>query len=301
MPVPARHTLDQLLVLEAIVQTGSFAGAARALHRVPSAISYSVAGLESALGVTIFDRGGHKAALSAEGRRVLGAAAAMLESARRLDALGLALAGGFEPSLELVVDGALPMRPVLRALRAFGALGLPTRVQLAVEHQDGVVERFSRESADLMLALDLENAGAVQAEPLPPLELRLLTRADHPLLGAGPIDRSALQAHTELVVRASTQRAQEAPRDPWFGGPQALSLSDFHAKRLALLEGLGFGWMPVHLVEDDIQQGVLVVVPVDEGASWTYRPALAWRAGRPLGPAGERLRALLLEAHGTPA
>lgn len=283
------------------MQTGSFAGAARALHRVPSAISYSVAGLESALGVPLFDRSGHRATLSPEGRRVLGAAAAMLEAARRLDALGLALAGGFEPSLELVVDGALPLGPVLRALRAFGALGLPTRLQLAVEHQDGVVERFARESADLMLALDLENAGAVQAEPLPPLELRLLARADHPLLrGGGPIDRSALQAHAELVVRASTQRAQEAPRDPWFGGPQSLGLSDFHAKRLALLEGLGFGWMPVHLVEDDLQKGILATVPVDEGSSWTYRPALAWRVSRPLGPAGERLRGLLIAAHAPP-
>ena len=73
MPRSVRHTLDQLLVLEAIVRTGSFAGAARDLHRAPSAISYAVNGLEEALGLVLFDRSGHKAALSPEGQRLLGA------------------------------------------------------------------------------------------------------------------------------------------------------------------------------------------------------------------------------------
>ena len=298
MPIAARHTLDQLLVLEAVVNTGSFAGAARALHRVPSAISYAISTLEGALGVEVFDRSGRRATLTPEGRRVLGAAAALLESARRLDALGLALAGGHEPSLLVVVDGALPQRPVMRALRAFGTLGLPTRVQLVVEHQDGVVECFLRERADIVLALDLENAGAVLAEPLPPLRMVLVARADHPLVGGGPVDRAALHGHAELLVRASTAGAREAPRDPWFGGPQALSLSDFHSKRLALREGLGFGWMPAHLVEEDLQEGIFAIIPLDEGHEWTYRPALASRVSSPLGPAGERLRALLLGAHG---
>ena len=49
MPAAPRHTLDQLLVLETIARTGTFVAAARELHRVPSAVSYAVAGLESAL------------------------------------------------------------------------------------------------------------------------------------------------------------------------------------------------------------------------------------------------------------
>ena len=44
-----RHNLDQLLVLDAIVRTGSFAAAAKALHRVPSAVTYAIRNLEDSL------------------------------------------------------------------------------------------------------------------------------------------------------------------------------------------------------------------------------------------------------------
>jgi DNA-binding transcriptional LysR family regulator len=75
-------TLDQLLVLEAIDSAGSFADAARALHRVPSAVSYTVKALEDAVGVPLFDRSGHRAALNANGQRVLEEARAVLWPAR---------------------------------------------------------------------------------------------------------------------------------------------------------------------------------------------------------------------------
>ena len=54
-------SLDGLLVLDAIARKGSFAAAAEELHRVPSAITYTVQKLEQDLGVTLFDRSGHRA------------------------------------------------------------------------------------------------------------------------------------------------------------------------------------------------------------------------------------------------
>lgn len=294
MPAAPRHTLDQLLVLETIARTGTFVAAARELHRVPSAVSYAVAGLESALGVPLFDRSGHKAVLTDEGRRILSASEALLAAARRLDTLGQALSGGWEPTLHIVVDGALPLGLVISALATFGGLGLPTRVRLDVGYQEGTVERFLHERADMVLALDLDRAGAVRAEPLAPLGMSLLARADHPLVRGEPIERPALQGHVELVVQDSSGRYTAAPREPWFGNAHAMYLPDFATKRLALLAGLGFGWMPDPSVDDDLERGVLVRLPMVEGATWTYRPQLAHRADTPLGPAGQRLHALVL-------
>ena len=57
-------TIDALKVLDAIDRKGSFAGAANELFRVPSAISYTVQKLEEDLSVAIFDRTGHRAALT---------------------------------------------------------------------------------------------------------------------------------------------------------------------------------------------------------------------------------------------
>jgi len=46
-------TLDQMRVLLAVAQSGSFSAAARKLGRVQSAVSQSVQALETALGTTL--------------------------------------------------------------------------------------------------------------------------------------------------------------------------------------------------------------------------------------------------------
>jgi len=51
-------TLDQLRVLIAIGEAGSFSAAARQLSRAQSAVSHAVLTLEQALGVALFDRSG---------------------------------------------------------------------------------------------------------------------------------------------------------------------------------------------------------------------------------------------------
>ncbi|MFM8390992.1 MAG: LysR family transcriptional regulator, partial [Methylophilaceae bacterium] len=51
-------SLDALQVIDTIARKGSFAAAANALFRVPSAITYNVRKLEEDLGVKIFERKG---------------------------------------------------------------------------------------------------------------------------------------------------------------------------------------------------------------------------------------------------
>jgi hypothetical protein len=56
-------TLDALEVLDAIDRKGSFAAAANALFRVPSAISYTMQKLEQDLDVVLFQKEGRRATL----------------------------------------------------------------------------------------------------------------------------------------------------------------------------------------------------------------------------------------------
>jgi predicted transcriptional regulator len=66
-----RLTLDQLRVLVAVAETGSFSAAARRLGRVQSAISQTVQSLESDLGIAVFERAGKTPKLSDAGRVIL--------------------------------------------------------------------------------------------------------------------------------------------------------------------------------------------------------------------------------------
>ncbi len=47
---------EQLLMFQAVIETGSFSAAARKLGKVPSAVSMSIANLEIDLDLTLFDR-----------------------------------------------------------------------------------------------------------------------------------------------------------------------------------------------------------------------------------------------------
>ena len=54
MSDPGTPTLDQLQILLCVVDTGSFAAAARRLNRATSAITYAIDNLEFQLGLSIF-------------------------------------------------------------------------------------------------------------------------------------------------------------------------------------------------------------------------------------------------------
>lgn len=279
-------TLDQLRAIDAIDRLGSFAAAAKELHRVPSAITYLVQNLESGLDLTLFERSKRSARLTAEGRRVLQESRAVLERARSLESLALSLAGGWEGTLQVVVDGAIPMGPVSACIAALSRPDVPTTLRVDIEYQEGVLDRIERDGADVGLYLGFDTeAEAVNYEsaPLTPLEFVLVAAADHSIMAANPdVDRRRV---SELVVRDSAERFRENPKRPFNAGQNVVYLSDFHSKRIAIRAGAGVGWVPRHLVVDDLERGELAVVPGD-ASSWTYAPVVIWPRDRPLRRAG---------------
>ena len=53
-------TLDQLRIFIAVAEHGSFGGAAKAMGRAVSAVSYGIAQLEAQLGLSLFEREGSR-------------------------------------------------------------------------------------------------------------------------------------------------------------------------------------------------------------------------------------------------
>ena len=77
-------TLDQMRVLVAVADAGSFSAAARKLGRVQSAISQSIQTLETTLGLTLFDRSGKTPRLTDAGKALVGDARARMARAQSL-------------------------------------------------------------------------------------------------------------------------------------------------------------------------------------------------------------------------
>ncbi|WP_176256938.1 LysR family transcriptional regulator [Derxia lacustris] len=114
-------TLDALETLDAIDRRGSFAAAAEELNRVPSALTYAVRKLEDDLGVALFDRSGHRARLTAEGRALVDEGRQLLRAARDLEQRVRQLARGWPVELTLALDSLLPIDVLLPLIERFTA------------------------------------------------------------------------------------------------------------------------------------------------------------------------------------
>jgi len=112
-----RLTLDQLRILVAVAETGSFSAAARRLGRVQSAISQSVQSLEDVLQVQLFSRGGKTPTLTEAGAALLEDARYLIRGAETLRARAQSMAEDVEPELTLAIDSMFPSTILMESLR----------------------------------------------------------------------------------------------------------------------------------------------------------------------------------------
>ena len=154
-----RLTLDALEVLDAIARRGSFAAAAKELHRTTSTLSYTVKKLEDDLGVSAFDRSGHRAVLTEAGRLLLEQGRTVLDAARAMERRLRTIGAGWEAELAIAVNDVVPIEPVLRVVGEFYAAGHPTRIRLLSEVLGGVWEALLAQRADVAIT-EIESAGA---------------------------------------------------------------------------------------------------------------------------------------------
>lgn len=285
-----RVDLNAIQILEAVIREGSLARAAKKLNRVQSAVSYQLKNLERQLGLKLLDRDGYRVALTPAGEAVLAEGKRVLARAMSLETLARQLAEGWEARLSVIVDGMLPLESVLNALRTLAEARIPTRIRIKVEFLHGVQYRFERDDADLMLVKEYAPRPQLLAEAFPEILCVLCISSTHPLAGAKSVTLDVLQEHVELTVQDSSEQGDDRHL---FGGERVFFLSDFTAKKRALLMGVGFGWMPMYLVKDELRKGALVEVPYMGGSRYSFNPMLVHRADRPLGRTGQHLVGLL--------
>ena len=120
MQAPGTPSVDQLLVLLAVVEEGSFTAAAKRLRRATSAISYAIDTLEAQLGLPLFDRGTtRKPKLTHVGEAIVSEAKAVAHSVDTLRARARGLLEGLESEVSLVVDTMYPSDQLVAVLNDF--------------------------------------------------------------------------------------------------------------------------------------------------------------------------------------
>jgi DNA-binding transcriptional LysR family regulator len=284
-------TLDQLSVFLAIVESGSFSGAARKLNRTQSSVSYAIAKLEGLLELELFDRTGRKPALSEVGRALLDDARAVDGQLAKLLARAKQMREGVEPRLALAVDVFFPMPVLLEVLANFRAQYPAVPVLLHTEALGAVAQLVADQVVQFGVSAPLDDfPPGIERAPLRVVELITVCAAGHPLAALeGPLTLTQLRAHTQLVL--TDRSSLTAGRDNAVAGDDNWRLADLPAKQACMLAGFGWGNMPIQMVADDLAAGRLVRLVVREWGADLYQLPLfvIHRTASPPGPAGRWL------------
>jgi len=251
--------IEALEALDAIARYGSFAAAAASLYRVPSAISYTINQLESDLGITVFDRSGHRAVLTPAGQLLLDEGRRILTASRELGAAARRLADNWEPELRLALNGLIAPRELWPALADFHRAHPAINVRLREEILGGTWEALIEDQVDLAIGVaDPPTKTGIQRALFNPVEFVFCCAPNHPLAAhEQPLTEDALRMHRAVVV-ADSARAL-APRSAGLlDGQPRLTVASMHSKIEAIEQGLGVGHCPAGWVRDHLQAGRLV-------------------------------------------
>ena len=272
--------LDALRTLDAIDRHGSFARAAEALHRVPSAVTYTVRRLESQLEVELFDRSGHRAVLTPAGQLLLEQGRELLCQAETLEERVRRSGQGWETRLTIAVDEIIPLTGLFPLILQFDALRSGTQLQLTREIFGGTWDALIDHRADLVVGAAGDPPGGF------PFGIRRLLEVpfvfamtpDHPLAPLPEPLSVAQIGHYRAVVAADSSRRLPTRSGGIQPGQPTLVVPTVTAKLAAQVAGLGIGFLPFHLAQPYLDQGRLVRREVEHNRA----PAplsLAWRSG----------------------
>jgi DNA-binding transcriptional LysR family regulator len=283
-------TLEHARTLDAFAREGTLQAAAKKLGKGHPSVLYALKQLEHQSGLSLFDRSGYRTRLNSAGEAVLRHCRAMLAAARELEVTCAVLQSGWEPVLQVVFDAIVPLSPFFRLVKNLGSQHAPTKVMLSVDSLMGVETRFEAEQADLIVTvLPTTPASGLSVHALPKLKAKLVAHRSHPLTKMNRLTREELGKHVLFTVRGSDPRLHLATAD--LDIQSTVHLSDFHAKKSAILSGLGFGWLPDWLIDAELARGEVKALPFPPGAVHTFEPRVVAR--RPVGKAGNQLIELL--------
>jgi DNA-binding transcriptional LysR family regulator len=273
-------SLEALEALDAIDRHGSFAAAAKALHRVPSALTYTVQKLEQDLDALLFDRSGHRAVLTEAGLELLREGRHLLAAAGSLECRVRQVAKGWEAELVIAVNDLLPKPPLYELIGDFYAEHPETRLRLTSETLSGCWDALADGRADLVVGAsgDPPPGGGYGRELLGELGFVFALAPAHPLaLAPEPLPRE-LRARHRAVVMADSSRRLPARTVGLLSGQETLTVPGLEAKLAAQLAGLGVGYLPDHVAAPYLASGQLVTRLPEEGNP--REPVfLVWRSG----------------------
>lgn len=284
-----KFTLQDLLCLVAVIQEGSFQGAATTLNRSHAAVFAGLGKLEAQLGVALLDRGGYRVRPTQAGMSLYDRAQRLLHEAESFSLHAQQLAMGEETELRVIIGDLCPRPQILNILSKFFAAHPDTRLQLRFEAVSGPMERLLEDDADLIFHhVDKTNP---QLEWLDLGCISLVPVVAPGFLGfpiTDAVTPDQMKGFTQCILRDTAR--QPGPHSYFvLGDSHQCTVADHHMKKEVILRGMAWGHLPGFMINEELQSGQLLSIAGRHFPGVTEEFVAGRRRDRPHGPVATQL------------
>lgn len=279
-------SLDQAKAFCTVVEQGGYTKAANRLNKSHSSLIYLIKSLEQNCGFALFNRKEYRNVLTPLGRRIYLKCLELLNKVDELDILCGQFKYGWEPNLKIVFDGILPFDPFFSLFKKFRKDKIPTIIQTYSEFLEGVESSFDSLNADIMISILPPGNKNLRPFYLKQKRMYLVAHKDHPInQKSKKWNFNELEDFDFLTIRGSGPTLGLNTGE--FEKSASIFLSDFSVKKEAILKKTGFGWLPEHLIEKELDSKLLVPIKWERESHHIIQPILFMKSHKVSGPASQ--------------
>ena len=245
-------SIEQVYYFHAVVEEGSFNKAGERLGRAKSVIRYAVNSLEKQLGFPLLDRRSYRPTPTVQGRSLLQRSQKLLQEYEELKLFCQQVSEGVEARLSISASGLCDLRNLYTTIKKAMYQFPSTEIVLERELLSGERMLF-REMVDIAIFENIRNRSDLEFKLIDHIRMIPVIAGDHPFIRLP----SRQQKIEQLFKYPQIVQRSTLPDDDLQFGIHKQSLkwrvADTPSKREVILNGLGWGKLPEHLVREDIK------------------------------------------------
>lgn len=217
-------------------------------------MSYSVKQVEDYYGLQIFNRQTYRPELTAEGKVLITQIRRLLRQANEFESFVSEMKGDNETEIRLGVSSIFPIEKITDLLITLKKEFPRTTVHLEIEVASG--ERMLlEEKVDIGIYGTPSRHKLIDHKQIDTLNIPLVISDKLPLKNSAHVTEADLASYPQIIIKSTDRQSPDTnivdDAAKWY-------VTDQYTKKSLITSGLGWGRMPIHLVEKELKDKSLI-------------------------------------------
>ncbi|GAC06890.1 LysR family transcriptional regulator [Paraglaciecola chathamensis] len=257
-------TLEQLKAFSAVVKYGSVRAASSEIYKSAPSISAAIKALEFHIGLPLFSREGYRLNLTKDGVEFHAKVKQILRVVNELDGFSRRKGKLGKQSITMAIDASVPQVNLVNIIAQVSEMFPDTQLNITTEYHGNALQKVLAGNADLALTPlwgstdETIEAKHIASVPIFPVALANSRIANLPK----PIKMLDILDETQIVLGTLAGFKGHSCGFK-IAGAKSLSVTDMNTKRSLILSGLGWGELPQHLVAEQLAEGSLATLNIE--------------------------------------